>query len=140
SGGRFSLLFHFTAGGERRNWPRLKAFVFQGIRQRYAGFLRSKRALRNCPSPCHTLTPPERRMPMFKKFLAAAVLAVPLMGALPASEAKAADMPSAVTQQVAQSVNRANQGYHRHHDHYRYRHYRYHHAHGVFFYRNIWCR
>ncbi len=44
---------------------------------------------------------------MFKKFLFAAVLAVPLMGVLPASEAKA-ETPTATLQNAVQTVENAN--------------------------------
>jgi hypothetical protein len=46
---------------------------------------------------------------MFKKFILAAALAVPLMGALPATEAKA-ESPTAALQSTVQTVqNAANQ-------------------------------
>jgi hypothetical protein len=46
---------------------------------------------------------------MFKKFMLAAALALPLMGALPATEAKA-DAPTAALQSTVQTVqNAANQ-------------------------------
>jgi hypothetical protein len=47
---------------------------------------------------------------MFRKFLIAAVLAVPLMGVLPAAEAKA-ESPTAALQNTVQTVQNANDQY-----------------------------